>query len=158
MFSICTMLALSPLSSVRRLMAQSAPSRRMVLKGLLAVVAASGPPGVDLDAVAGHRKRHRRHNKGKGTSGTAQTPLRCDGDSCDGTGGKACDNTDSCECYRWASGGNVCASSLQSSCEAACQTDHDCPHGYVCVEGGPACCGQGVRFCKAACYRYTGEQ
>ena len=152
MFSIGTMLILSSRSTVDRLMAHGAPSRRMVIKGLLAVVAAGIPARVSLDSVAGHRRRQRRHNKHKGKGGTEQTPLFCSGDSCDGTGGKACGSTDTCQCYRWASGGNLCASSLQSSCEATCQSDHDCPHGYVCVEGGPACCGPGVRFCKVACY------
>ena len=150
MFSISTMLAQFP---VLRTMGDGAPSRRMVVKGLLAVVAAGVPAaGVEFDADARRRKRkrQRRHKKGKG--GAEQAPLSCSGDSCDGTGGKACGNTDTCQCYRWAKGGNVCASSLQSSCEATCETDHDCPSGHVCVEGGPACCGR-EKFCKAACYQ-----
>jgi hypothetical protein len=149
MFSFSTMLALSRLFPGLRTMTEGAPSRRMVVKGLLAAVVASAPVGIGLDSVAGRRKRRRKHKKG--TGGTEQTPLSCRGDSCDGTGGKACGGTDSCQCYRWATGGNVCASSLQSSCETTCQTDHDCPSGHVCVESGPACCGRGGRFCKAAC-------
>ena len=151
MFSISTMLAQFP---VLRTMAEGAPSRRMVVKGLLAVVAAGVPAaGVELDADARRRKRKRRRRNKKGKGGSEQTPLSCSGDSCDGTGGKACGNSDTCQCYRWAKGGNVCASSLQSSCEATCETDRDCPHGHVCVEGGPACGGRGLRFCKAACYK-----
>ena len=151
MFSISTMLAQFPRSPVVRSMAEGAPSRRMVVKGLLAVVAAGIPAAsVERDADARRRKRRGRHKKEKGV--TVQTPLTCSGDACDGTGGKACGNSDTCQCYRWAKGGNVCASSLQSSCEATCETDHDCPHGHVCVEGGPACCGRGEKFCKAACY------
>jgi hypothetical protein len=117
-------------------------------------VAADVPGSISLEAATHHRRHHRRHHKHKhkGHGGTEQTPLICSGDSCDGTGGKACGSTETCQCYRWASGGNVCASSLQSSCDITCQSDHDCPHGDVCVEGGPACCGRGTRFCKAACY------
>ena len=157
MFSLSTMLAQFSLSPVLRGMMESAPSRRMVVKGLLAVVAAGVPAaGVELDAEARRRKARRRRKKRKGgkggKGGSEQAPLSCSGDSCDGTGGKSCGNTDTCQCYRWAKGGNVCASSLQSSCEATCQTDHDCPHGHVCVEGGPACCGRGEKFCKATCY------
>ena len=111
MFSISTMLAQFPRSPVVRSMAEGAPSRRMVVKGLLAVVAAGIPAAsVERDADARRRKRRRRHKKDKG--GTEQTPLTCSGDSCDGTGGKACGNSDTCQCYRWAKGGNVCPSSL----------------------------------------------
>jgi hypothetical protein len=149
MFSISTMLAQFPL---QRSMTEGAPSRRMVVKGLLAVVAAGVPAtGVELDTVARRKKRHRRHKKGKGSS--EQTPLSCSGDSCDGTGGKACGGRDDCQCYLAAGGGNVCASSLQSSLEDTCDTNKDCPRGHVCVEGGPACGGRGLRFCKAACYK-----
>jgi hypothetical protein len=151
MFSLSTMLALSPRSLVLRTLAEGAPSRRMAIKGLLAVVVAGIPAGIALDPVSGRHRRRRRHKKGKG--GEGKTPMACSGDSCDGTGGKTCGDTDTCQCYRWAKGGNVCASSLQSSCEAICQTDHDCPHGHVCAEGGPACCGRGEKFCKAACYQ-----
>jgi hypothetical protein len=148
MFSISTMLALSP---VLRTTTDGAPSRRMVIKGLLAIVAAGAPAAsVELDADARRRKR-RRQKKHKGD--TEQKPLTCSGDSCDGTGGKPCGNRDDCQCYVAATGGNVCASSLQSSLEDTCDTNKDCPRGHVCVEGGPACGGRGMRFCKAACYR-----
>ena len=155
MFSISTMLAQFPRSPVVRSISEGAPSRRMVVKGLLAVVVAGVPAAnVELDADARRRRRRRKSKKGNdGKGGSEQAPLSCSGDSCDGTGGKGCGDTDTCQCYRWAKGGNVCASSLQSSCEATCQTDHDCPHGHVCVEGGPACCGRGEKFCKAACYQ-----
>jgi hypothetical protein len=148
MFSISTMLAQFP---VLRSMTEGAPSRRMVVKGLLAVVVAGVPASGELDAVARRRKRRRRPKKGKG--GSEQTPLSCSGDSCDGTGGKACGGRDDCQCYLAATGGNVCASSLQSSLEDTCDTNKDCPRGHVCVEGGPACGGRGLRFCKAACYK-----
>ena len=84
MFSISTMLAQFPLLPSTL---EGAPSRRMVVKGLLAVVAAGVPAtGAELDAVARRRKGRRRHKKGKG--GSEQTPLSCSGDSCDGTGGE----------------------------------------------------------------------
>jgi hypothetical protein len=150
MISFSTMLARSPLSPLLQTM-EDVPSRRMVIKGMLAVIASSAPgAALDFDAEARHHRRRRRHKKRKHHNGP--TPLSCDGDSCDGTGGKPCGDDDTCQCYRWAKGGNVCASALQSSCEATCQSDRDCPHGHVCVEGGPACCGSGERFCKAACY------
>jgi hypothetical protein len=148
------MLALSSLSAALRTMAVGAPSRRMVVKGLLAAVTAGVPASIALDPVTARRKRRRKHKKHKRDKGGADhRPLSCSGDSCDGTGGKACGETDTCQCYRWAKGGHVCASSLQSSCEVTCQADHDCPHGHVCVEGGPACCGRGEKFCKQACYQ-----
>lgn len=151
MISFSTMLSRSPLSPVLQSMAEGAPSRRMVIKGLLAAVVAGAPVAAfERDADARRRRHRRRHKKRKQHNGP--TPLTCSGDSCDGTGGKACGDSDTCQCYRWAKGGNVCASSLQSSCEATCETDRDCPHGHVCVEGGPACCGTGERFCKEACY------
>jgi hypothetical protein len=149
MFSISTMLAQFPLLQS---MTEGAPSRRMVVKGLLAVIAAGVPAtGVELDAVARRRRRRRRKKKGKG--GSEQKPLTCSGDSCDGTGGKPCGGRDDCQCYLAANGGNVCASSLQSSLEDTCDTNKDCPRGHVCVEGGPACGGRGIRFCKKACYK-----
>jgi hypothetical protein len=133
-------------------MTEGAPSRRMVVKGLVAVIAAGVPAAsVELDAVARRRKRRRRHKKGKG--GSEQKPLTCSGDSCDGTGGKPCGGRDDCQCYLAANGGNVCASSLQSSLDDTCDTNKDCPRGHVCVEGGPACGGRGIRFCKQACYK-----
>ena len=126
-------------------------SRRSVVKGLCALTLAGGPAaGVGLEAAAGRRKRHKRRKQGRG--GTAQTPLSCSGDSCDGTGGKRCGGRDDCQCYLAAGGGNVCASSLQSSLEETCLTSKDCPRGHVCVAGGPACGGRDLRFCKAACY------
>ena len=143
MFSISTMLAQFPLL---RSMTEAAPSRRMVVKGLLAVVAAGVPAaGVELDADAKRRKRRRKRKK--------QKPLSCSGDSCDGTGGKRCGGRDDCQCYLAANGGNVCASSLQSSLEDTCDTNKDCRRGHVCVQGGPACGGRGIRFCKKACYK-----
>jgi hypothetical protein len=153
MFAISTMLALSHVSAAFRTMTEATPSRRLVVKGLLAAIAGGVPVSFGLDPVAARRRRrrgHKKHKKGKG--GTGHKPLSCNGDSCDGTGGKSCGGRDTCQCYRWAKGGNVCASSLQSSCEATCEADHNCPPGHVCVEGGPACCGNGVRFCKQACY------
>jgi hypothetical protein len=87
------------------------------------------------------------------TAARRRKPVRCHGDSCDGTGGKRCGKTDRCQCYRAAEGGHVCASSLQSSCDKTCRKDRDCPRRHVCVEGGPACCGAGERFCKRACRR-----
>jgi hypothetical protein len=135
-------------------------SRRLIAKGLFAAVVAGAPLAGGLDALANRRKdpkRGKRHKGHKGHNGHKkhkhQQPLSCSGDSCDGTGGKTCGGRDDCQCYRWTSGGNVCASSLQSSCDITCSSDHDCPHGHVCVEGGPACCGNGVKFCKAACYK-----
>ena len=126
-------------------------SRRSVVKGLCALALAGGPAaGVGLEAAAGRRKRHKRRKQGRG--GTAQTLLSCSGDSCDGTGGKRCGGRDDCQCYLAAGGGNVCASSLQSSLEETCNTNTDCSRGHVCVEGGPACGGRDLRFCKAACY------
>src|SRR5918994_6545307 len=124
-------------------------SRRAVVKGLCALALAGGPAaGVGLEAAAGRRKRHKRRKKG--TGGTAQTPVSCSGDSCDGTGGKPCGGRDDCQCYLAASSGNVCASSLQSSLEETCDTDKDCPRGHVCVEGGPACGGRRSGFLKDA--------
>jgi hypothetical protein len=118
-------------------------SRRLVATGLFAAVA--GIPALNgLDVEAGRRRKRRKHKKRK--------PLTCSGDSCDGTGGKRCGGRDDCQCYVAATGGNVCASSLQSSLEDTCDTNKDCPRGHVCVEGGPACGGRGLRFCKAACY------
>ena len=152
MFSLSTLLAQSP---VLRTLSEGAPSRRLVVKGLLATIAAGTPAGIGLDPVDARRRRHRRGRKkgkkGKG-KGKSQRPLSCSGDSCDGTGGKPCGESDTCQSYRWSRGGNVSASSLQSSCDATCQSDKDCSRGQVCVEGGPACCGIGVRFCKKACY------
>jgi hypothetical protein len=128
--------------------AEEHPSRRLMLKGLFAAAVAGIPMlETSLDAFGRRRRRKRKHKKGK------KTLLRCSGDSCDGTGGKPCGGRDDCQCYRAASGGNVCASSLQSSCDITCQSNRDCPNGQVCVEGGPACCGNGTRFCKAACYK-----
>ncbi|MGH2618821.1 MAG: hypothetical protein ACRDJC_26635 [Thermomicrobiales bacterium] len=131
-------------------MTESRASRRLVATGVFGaaagVLSAVGNP---LDTLAGRRKRRRKGN-GKGKK---HKPLRCSGDSCDGTGGKRCGGRDDCQCYRAAKGGNVCASSLQSSCDAICDNNKDCPKGHVCVEGGPACCGNGVKFCKKACYK-----
>jgi hypothetical protein len=126
-------------------MTEDLASRRVAVKRLLVVAAAAGPVvGNDFDGLA-KRRRKRQHKK--------QKPLRCSGDSCDGTGGKRCGGRDDCQCYRAAKGGNVCASSRQSSLDDTCQTNKDCSRGYVCVEGGPACGGSGVRFCKKACYK-----
>ena len=148
MFSLSTMLAQFPLLQS---MTEGAPSRRMVVKGLLAAVAVGVPAaGIELDADARGRKRRRRRKKGKG--GSKPKPLTCSGDSCDGTGGKPCGGRDDCQCYLAAGGGNVCASSLQSSLEESCDTNKDCRRGHVCVEGGPACGGRGTRFCRDACY------
>jgi hypothetical protein len=117
-------------------------SRRLVGQGVFAAAGISLLSG--LDAEAGRRRTRRKRKK--------QKPLSCSGDSCDGTGGKRCGGRDDCQCYLAASGGNVCASALQSSLEATCDTNKDCPRGHVCVEGGPACGGRGLRFCKRACY------
>jgi len=126
-------------------------SRRAVVTGLCALALAGVPTaGIGLEVAAGRRNRHKRRKKGRG--GTEQTPLTCSGDSCDGTGGKRCGGRDDCQCYRTPSGGNVCASSLQSSLDESCNTNKDCPRGQVCVQGGPACGGRDLRFCKAACY------
>ena len=150
MFSISTMLAQFPGSPMLRSTAEGSPSRRMVVKGLLAVVAAGVPAAsVELDADARRKRRRRKKHR----DGTEQKPLTCSGDSCDGTGGKPCGSRDDCQCYVAATGGNVCASSLQSSLEDTCDTNKDCRRGHVCVEGGPACGGRGLRFCKQACYQ-----
>jgi hypothetical protein len=126
-------------------------SRRSLVTGLCTLALAGGSAaGVGLEVAAGRRNRHKRRKKGQGAS--QQTPLSCSGDSCDGTGGKRCGGRDDCQCYLAANGGNVCASSLQSSLAETCDTNKDCPRGHVCVEGGPACGGRGLRFCKAACY------
>lgn len=119
-------------------------SRRVVTKGI-AATAMTGVPaiGSSLDGFARRRKRKKKQRK---------QPLSCTGDSCDGTGGKPCGKRDNCQCYRAAKGDNVCASSLQSSLDQTCTTTKDCPRGHVCVEGGPACGGRGLRFCKRACY------
>jgi hypothetical protein len=122
---------------------QHSATRRTSTRHLFAVAAAVPTLGTGLDALARKKRGKRKYRK----------PLRCSGDSCDGTGGKRCGDRDDCQCYRAADGGNVCAGSLQSSCAASCQTNKDCPKGHVCVEGGPACCGGGVRFCKRACYK-----
>ncbi len=119
-------------------------SRRLVAKGLFA---AAGVPAVGGGPDAGAKKRRKNRKRRE------RKPLRCSGDSCDGTGGKRCGGRDDCQCYRAANGGNVCASSLQSSLEDTCRTNKDCPRGHVCVEGGPACGGSGIRFCKKACYK-----
>jgi hypothetical protein len=122
-------------------------SRRLVARGLFTATVAGVPLlGNGLDALGKRRKKRRNKKKKKKL-------LRCSGDSCDGTGGKSCGGRDDCQCYRAVKGDNVCASSLQSSCEATCTSNSDCPNGHVCVEGGPACCGNGVRFCKKACYK-----
>jgi hypothetical protein len=123
-------------------------SRRLIATGFIA--AATGVPlvGDGLEALARRGKRRGKHKKR-----SKKKLLRCSGDSCDGTGGKACGDRDDCQCYRAASGGNVCASSLESSCGATCNTNRDCGKGHVCVEGGPACCDRGVRFCKRACFK-----
>ena len=134
-----------------RVFTEGQGSRRLMAKGLFVAVAAGLPAAGSLDALAKGRKGRKRRKNRKGRK--HQQPVSCSGDSCDGTGGKECGGRDDCQCYRWSKGGNVCASSLQSSCDLTCSTDHDCPHGHVCVEGGPACCGNGVRFCKAACYK-----
>ena len=119
-------------------------SRRLVATGLFAAVA--GMPALGgLDAEAGRRRKNRKHKQRK--------PLSCSGDSCDGTGGKQCGGRDDCQCYRTPAGGNVCASSLQSSLEETCDSNKDCRKGSVCVAGGPACGGDGLRFCKQACYK-----
>lgn len=129
-----------------RRMTEGRASRRLVATGLFAAAAASvSGVGSGLDAFARRRKKGKRGKKRK--------PLRCDGDSCDGTGGKRCGGRDDCQCYKAAKGGNVCASSLQSSLEDSCRTNKDCPGGHVCVEGGPACGGNGLKFCKKACYK-----
>ena len=126
-----------------RRMTEGRTSRRLVATGLFAVAAASLPvTGGRLEALARRRKKDKKRK-----------PLRCSGDSCDGTGGKRCGGRDDCQCYRAAKGGNVCASSLQSSLEDTCRTNKDCPHGHVCIEGGPACGGNGLKFCKKACYK-----
>jgi hypothetical protein len=119
-------------------------SRRLVASGLFAALAAS-PVFSDLDADARRRRKSRKRKKRK--------PLTCSGDSCDGTGGKPCGSRDDCQCYRTPSGGNVCASSLQSSTDETCHSHRDCRKGYVCVQGGPACGGRELRFCKQACYK-----
>ena len=121
-------------------------SRRLVATGILAAVTA-GIPGVGggFDALARRRKRRKKGKK--------RALLRCSGDSCDGTGGTRCGGRDDCQCYKAAKGGNVCASSLQSSLEDTCRTNKDCSRGHVCVEGGPACGGNGLKFCKKACYK-----
>ena len=119
-------------------------SRRLIATGLVAGVAGVPLAGDGLEALARRGKKSGKHKK---------KPLRCSGDSCDGTGGKACGGRDTCQCYRAANGGNVCASSLQSSCGATCNSNGDCPKDHVCVEGGPACCDRGVRFCKRACFK-----
>ena len=121
-------------------------SRRGAAKGLVAAAVASIPVlGGGLDGLARPHKQRKHHKK--------QKPLRCSGDSCDGTGGKPCGGRDDCECYLWSKGGNVCASSRQSSGGKTCKSDKDCGKGHVCVEGGPACCGRGEKFCKEACYK-----
>ena len=125
-------------------------SRRSLVTGLCALALA----GV-LQPAPGSR---RRPGAATGTSdarraGAAwnRASLTCSGDSCDGTGGKRCGGRDDCQCYRTPNGGNVCASSRQSSLDETCNTNEDCPRGQVCVEGGPACGGRGLRFCKQAC-------
>ncbi len=131
-----------------RVLAKGIASRRFVTKGLIATTVASIPAvGESLDAL-GRRRKRRKKNKKK----NRKKLLTCSGDSCDGTGGKPCGGRDTCQCYRYANGGNVCASSLQSSLDETCTTDRDCPRGHVCVEGGPACGGRDIRFCKQACY------
>jgi hypothetical protein len=122
-------------------------SRRSIATGLVGAGAGLLLVGDGLDALARRRKQRRKHKRRN-----KKKPLHCNGDSCDGTGGKAC-GRDECQCYRAAKGGNVCASALQNSCDANCNSHGDCPKGHVCVEGGPACCGRGVRFCKRACFK-----
>jgi hypothetical protein len=122
-------------------LAERVASRRLVATGLFAAAVAPALGG--LDAAAKRRHKHRKRRKRK--------PLRCQGDSCDGTGGKPCGGRDGCQCYRAAQGGNVCASAAQSSLDRTCDTHKDCRRGQVCVEGGPACGGSGLRFCKKAC-------
>lgn len=117
-------------------------TRRLVATGIFATAAASIPGIGGLDALARRKKRKKKRR-----------PLRCSGDSCDGTGGKPCGGRDDCQCYRAAKGGNVCASSLQSSLNKTCRNHKDCPRGHVCVEGGPACGGRELKFCKKACYK-----
>jgi hypothetical protein len=126
-----------------RALTERVASRRLVGQGLFAAAGISLLGGLDAEA----RRRHKRRKRKK------QKPLTCSGDSCDGTGGKRCGGRDDCQCYLAATGGNVCASSLQSSLEESCDTNQDCPRGHVCVEGGPACGGRGLRFCKQACYK-----
>jgi hypothetical protein len=118
-------------------------SRRLIAHGLFAT--ADIPVLGRLDVEAGRGRKRRKRKK--------QQPLSCSGDSCDGTGGKRCGGRDDCQCYLAATGGNVCASSLRSSLEETCNTNKDCPRGHVCDEGGPACGGRDLRFCKPACYR-----
>jgi hypothetical protein len=129
--------------SLVQTLAERVASRRLVATGLFAAAVAPALGG--LDAAAKRRRKHRKRRKRK--------PLRCQGDSCDGTGGKPCGGRDSCQCYRAAQGGNVCASAAQSSLDRTCDTHKDCRRGQVCVEGGPACGGSGLRFCKKACYK-----
>ena len=115
-------------------------SRRRVVSGLLGAAIAGAT------ALAG----------GEVSAGRGPKPIRCRGDSCDGTGGKECGRRQGCQCYRHAGGGHVCAKNVNVSCDAArCRKDRDCPRGHVCIASGPACCGSGREnnFCLPACRR-----
>jgi hypothetical protein len=104
----------------------------------------------------------RRFVKGLGAAAVAGvTALRrggeaaagvCAGeDQCDGTGSPSCNGTPKCRCYRRVGGGRVCGKSSTISCNDRCRRDSQCPRGYVCSSGGPACCGTGKRFCVKKC-------
>ena len=81
-----------------RRMTQGGASRRRVGKGLLSATIASLPMlGVGPEVLAKHHKHHHHHHHHH----KKHKPLRCSGDSCDGTGGKACGSHADCQCYRW---------------------------------------------------------
>ena len=98
-------------------------SRSTRHRGVAAVVRRGAPAGAvtsmpviggGIDALAGRRPRQEAQEASEAAATVLQRGL------CDGTGGKPCGGRDDCQCYLAASGGNVCASSLQSSLEESC--------------------------------------
>jgi hypothetical protein len=72
-------------------------------------------------------------------------------DQCDGTGSRQCADRNGCFCFRRVGGGKVCARATAGACDLKCRRNRNCPSGYVCSSGGPACCGTGKRFCVKKC-------
>ena len=109
----------------------TAGSRRGVVQGLLGT------------AVAGVVAFQRSDEAAAG---------RCRGqDQCDGTGSPNCGGSPRCFCYRRQEGGTVCGNGRSINCDRRCRRDRNCPRGYVCSSGGPACCGRGKKFCVKKC-------
>ena len=72
-------------------------------------------------------------------------------DQCDGTGSPTCGGSKGCRCYARVGGGKVCGRERSIDCDRKCRRDRNCPKGYVCSSGGPACCGRDNRFCVKKC-------